>query len=233
MDEDNEACLHSPLMLLRWFFHKGTSHPNQSPGSYYSQGPLLQCFSQYHGHLLSLLPTLLSLHVKTKQSIRSCVKRIKTGKVEWKNTHHLGVLGLIFQFIFLHEWNEMIDSLLHYTGWLDHLWQEHLPRSKQVSHNGHSFHQWPLNYIQWSGVFVHLLPSFFCVLLNILVDTLGVRQCLRVEHILVIVLSNKISIPWWGNTQASLQQEHFSSHGPLLLFSLQSSSAGQIQGGTQ
>src|SRR5690606_7215243 len=54
-------------------------------------------------------------------------------------------------FLCLHEWLKIGHRLFHHASRLHHLWQEHFPCTKQISHHAHSCHQWSLNDIQWPG----------------------------------------------------------------------------------
>mmetsp|Transcript_103014 Transcript_103014/g.125919 ORF Transcript_103014/g.125919 Transcript_103014/m.125919 type:complete len:252 (-) Transcript_103014:222-977(-) len=50
--------------------------------------------------------------------------------------------------LLLHERGQVCHSLLHDTGAFDHLWQEHLSRTKEIADGAHSLHQRTLNDMQ-------------------------------------------------------------------------------------
>ena len=49
--------------------------------------------------------------------------------------------GLERGFLRFHERSQIGHRFLHHTCRFDHLWQEHLPRSKQVAYHAHAIHQ--------------------------------------------------------------------------------------------
>mmetsp|Transcript_10941 Transcript_10941/g.23390 ORF Transcript_10941/g.23390 Transcript_10941/m.23390 type:complete len:241 (+) Transcript_10941:1510-2232(+) len=77
-----------------------------------------------------------------------------------------------FLLLFLHVRNQHRHRLLHHARALDHLWQEHLPCSKQITHNVHSVHQRPFNHVQRLRV---RLPRFFRVCLHVLINSFHER----------------------------------------------------------
>jgi len=64
--------------------------------------------------------------------------------------------------------------LLHHTRALDHLRQEHLPRTEPVAHDIHAAHQGALDHGQRAAV---NLPGFLRVLFDVIDDSLD--QCMR------------------------------------------------------
>mmetsp|Transcript_68863 Transcript_68863/g.161923 ORF Transcript_68863/g.161923 Transcript_68863/m.161923 type:complete len:438 (-) Transcript_68863:1840-3153(-) len=71
--------------------------------------------------------------------------------------------------LFLHEGREVGHSLLHHTGALDNLRQEHLTRSEEVADDAHSLHQRPLDDMQRN---FQVRTRLLSVLLNKLVDAI-------------------------------------------------------------
>ena len=71
----------------------------------------------------------------------------------------------------------MGHGLLHHPGRLDHLGQEHLARSEEVTHDAHAVHQRAFDHQQRAA---QLDPRFFGVDLDVGVDALdqGVRKAL-------------------------------------------------------
>ena len=65
------------------------------------------------------------------------------------------------------------NRLLHYSRAFYDLWQEHFPRTKQVSHNIHTVHQRTFYHLNRSAVF---LTGFFRILFNIVCYTFHKRM---------------------------------------------------------
>merc|ERR1711871_1082160 len=93
--------------------------------------------------------------------------------------------SVVCSLLSLHEWSQVVDSLLHDSSRLDDLWQEHLSASEVVSDDGHACHEWSLDDVERS--WVHL-SGFFGILINVLINTFD-------ESVLESLL-NIVASPW-------------------------------------
>ena len=77
-----------------------------------------------------------------------------------------------FGLLLFHEGSKVRDGLFHHASAFDHLRQEHFALTEQVTDDAHAIHQWAFDNLQAAIV---LLPCFFGVLFNVLVDSADQR----------------------------------------------------------
>eukprot|EP00755_Sulcionema_specki_P009191 Sspe_Gene.6205::Locus_2091_Transcript_1_2_Confidence_0.750_Length_3889::g.6205::m.6205 len=93
--------------------------------------------------------------------------------------HDGGLLRLVAALLLLlHEGNKVCNCLLHHTGRLDHLRQEHLTRPEEVPNHRHPGHEGAFDDVEAPRVLYLVLTTLFNVLDDVVRDTLdqGVLQ---------------------------------------------------------
>ena len=90
----------------------------------------------------------------------------------YRGHQYLAVTIVALGFFFLDVGLQIGHCLLHHTGTLNHLWQEHLALTKQVAHHVHAVHQWSLDHLDGAG---EILSGLFGIFYYPGVDTFHQR----------------------------------------------------------
>ena len=75
-------------------------------------------------------------------------------------------------FFGFYKWYKVSHGLFHHSCTLNHLRQEHFPRTKKIANLIHAIHQRAFNHVNRPG---RRQTGFFCVINDILVDTFNQR----------------------------------------------------------